>query len=277
MSVHGGRAETLTTLESCLRQFDAFKTLQEYRFSVYITLDNCTESMADAISQAYPEVRLVDSPVRLFWTNGISLAWKEAALSECDFYLWIKKGAKLMDHSLAVLLEISYHLRDKAIVTGTVASPDGQILKGGRTRSGKLIQPDPVIPLPCEIFDGDIVLVPHYVYSVLGKMDRKFVHSFGDYDYAVRAQKEEITVAIAPGILALREDDHMFPVWRDGNKSLRERYAAVSGPEGKPFRERFMYDMRRRGVAYAVFNFISENLKILFPQNGSTLFSRLFR
>ena len=44
----------------------------------------------------------------------------------------------------------------------------------------------------CETFNGNIVLIPHYVHELIGFNDPYFHHSLGDLDYGMRANKAGI-------------------------------------------------------------------------------------
>lgn len=41
----------------------------------------------------------------------------------------------------------------------------------------------------CEYFNGNIVLIPQAVYSVVGMNNPSYSHSIGDFDYGLRAKK----------------------------------------------------------------------------------------
>ena len=148
---------------------------------------------------------------------------------------------------------------------GTAEDRLGRLSYGGRTKYGRIITPDPMIPEPCDIFNGNLVLVPDFVYRRLGTLDRIYSHSFGDFDYGVRAAKKNLTAVVAPGVLAECDRNEALPKWRDPAFSLKVRYASIMGPKGRPFKEQFIYDFRAFGPVRAMLHFLSLNLKVLFP------------
>ena len=143
---------------------------------------------------------------------------------------------------------------------------DGTLVYGGRTRSGKLIVPDATIPVPCQFFDGSLVLVPRHAFKVIGTVDVEFQQVLGTWDYGVRAGKAGISRVIAPGILATCDKAPGKPVWQDASYSLAERYRALRSPEGRPFSQKFTYDLRRRGLGFAIWGFIMINLRTIFAR-----------
>lgn len=266
MSVFNRKKSTLECLSSCVSQTDMIAKSGKYEFSYYVTEDGCTDGTADALSEMFPDIVLIHGDGTLFWNRGMCAAWNRAAVDSPDFYIWLNDDTMLRDGAVSVLLDNSAALGHRAIVAGTAAGSDGSLSYGGRTRRGRIITPDEIIPVACDIFNGNLVLVPSYVYRKLGTMDPCYSHSFGDFDYGIRADKAGITAVVAPGILADCDRNPGIPKWRDSSVSLRERYRAVLSPKGRPFKEQFVYDFRSHGILKAVFHFLSVNLRVLFPK-----------
>lgn len=266
LSVFNRKESTLQCLARCYEQISAFRASGKYKFDIYLTEDGCTDGTAEAVASEFPEVRIVHGDGSLFWNRGMCAAWNEAAKEGYDFYLWINDDTMIRPGAFAILLENSSSLGHKAIVVGTASDSKGSLSYGGRTRKGKIISPDPMIPVACDIFNGNLVLVPRYVFKILGTMDPRYSHSFGDFDYGVRAMKKGITEVVAPGILADCDRNPGYPKWRNPSIPLRERYAALLSPKGRPFGEQFLYDRRCFGSIKAVVHFFSLNLRVLFPK-----------
>ncbi|MGM9747218.1 MAG: glycosyltransferase family 2 protein [Candidatus Cryptobacteroides sp.] len=266
LSVYNRREKTLSCIEACYRQFEDFKAEGEYGFRIYMVDDGCTDDTAQYVAERFPEVVIIKGTGNLFWNRGMILAWNTAAKYNPDFYLWLNDDTVLKEGAMASLLENSAFLRHKAIVVGSTESANGVLSYGGRTKKGKLKIPDPMIPIACDIFNGNIVLVPDSVYKVLGTLDPLYSHGFGDYDYGIRAKRAGIDSVIAPGICGQCDRNPGIPKWRDSKYSLRERYKALTSPKGRPFKEQFVYDNRNGGLLWAVFHFFSLNLKVLFPK-----------
>jgi len=266
LTVFNRREMTLSCLRSCYAEIDALKAEAKYSFSVYMTDDGSTDGVSEAVSEKFPDVHIIKGDGSLYWNRGMIAAWNEAAKEDYDFYLWMNNDTVPVENAFSVLLENSSYLRHRAIVVGTAEDSDGQLSYGGRTRKGRIVRPDPEIPVPCDIFNGNMVLVPSCVYKTLGTMDPKFSHGFGDFDYGIRAVKEGLTAVVAPGILAVCDRNPGIPKWRDSSLALKERYSAVMSPKGRPFREQFLYDVRKSGAVAAVAHFLSLNVKVLFPK-----------
>lgn len=266
MTCYNRREKTLSCLFDCYRQIDAMSGSGTYSFSCYLVDDGSTDGTAEAVAQQFPQVRIIRSDGNLYWNQGMRLAWDTAASEkDFDFYLWINDDIRLHEGAIASLLENSEFFRHKAIVAGTAVDQDGNISYGGRTRSMKLIEPDPTIPVPCYLFNGNLVLVPKAAYSVLGNLDPSYTHSFGDFDYAVRAAWKDIPKVVCPGILCDCDRNPGIPAWADPADTLRKRYHSLLSPKGRPLGEQFRFDVRYMGLIRAVLHFISLNAKVLFP------------
>lgn len=265
MTVHNRRDKTLACLHDCYLQIDLLKGHGDIKFTVYMVDDGCTDGTSEAVSEAFPQTVIIKGDGNLYWNQGMRLAWATAASHRPDFYIWLNDDTLMREGALACLMETSTFLRNRAIVVATAAGKDGQITYGGRGKGGKLVNPDPVIPVPCWTFNGNLVLVPSYVYRMLGSLDVHYSHSFGDFDYGVRARKAGIVAVVAPGILCTCERDHGLPKWANARYPLRDRFAFLTSPLGRPPKEQFLYDCRSQNIAFAVLHFMSLLLKVLFP------------
>lgn len=183
-------------LLECQRQVDAVSA--EGRYSFDLLLNN-------------------DGP------DGYQAAWKKASEEEPDFYFWIDQDVFLSEGALASFLENSEFLRHKAVIAGTVSRPDKGLLFGGRTRRGKLIEPDPVIPVPCQLYDMSLLLVPAYVFTQLENPTDFFRQSLFDYAYGSKVAEAGVARVIAPGIMATTGRKLESPVWRNPNCTLKDK------------------------------------------------------
>ena len=264
MTVHNSREKVHAFLDNCYRQIDAMKGETMHSFSIYVFDDGSVDGTSDDIREYFPGVILIKGDGGNYWSQGMRLAWEEASKQDYDFYIWANVNTVLKEGAIAAVIENSQYLGNKAIITGTAVDENGQLSAGGRTKANKLVVPDPVIPVPCFTMNGNFVLVPRYVYKLLGNIDPSYHHALGDYDYGVRAFKLGLTRVVAPGILASYTSGSSVPRWRDASYVVKERYRYFFSPKGKPPKEQFLYDMRSAGFFQAIAHFISLNMKVIF-------------
>ena len=182
LTVFNRREKTLECLDICYRQIDAMKSEGTYDFQIYMVDDGSSDGTSDAVRETFPQTSVIRGDGGLYWNQGMRLAWDTAALQHPDFYIWINDDTFLRQNALRTLMETSSFLKHRAIVAGSAEDSAGRLSYGGRTKYGKLVTPDPTIPVPCFTFNGNIVLIPSYVYRILGNLDEHYQHGFGDYD-----------------------------------------------------------------------------------------------
>lgn len=244
MTVHNCKNKTLSFLEDCYRQIDTMKGKYDYSFSFYVLDDGSIDGTSEEILNNFPEINLIKGNGQLYWSRGMSLVWKEAALKDYDFYFWLNVDTILKEDAIASMMENSRFLGHRAIIAGTAVNEEGSITSGGLTKAGKHVIPEKVIPVPCYTINGNLVLIPRYVYKILGNIDPHYRHYFGDLDYGVRAYKVGIVRVVAPGILATYSPKEETPKLFNS--------------------EQFLYDLRSAGFFHAISHILSLNMKVLF-------------
>ncbi len=260
------KEKTLECLRNCGAQADFLRVEGKYSVDVYMTDDGSTDGTPEAVAAEFPEVCVIRGDGTLYWNRGMHAAWTEAAKEDYDFYIWLNDDTVLERGAFAVLLENSAFLGHNSILVGTAVDSNGAYSYGGRTISGRIVPPDPDIPIVCDIFNGNFVLVPKAVYETVGMLDPFYCHSFGDYDYGVRAAKAGVASLVAPGILGKCDRNPGLPKWRDASLSVGERFRALRDPKGRPFKEQFVYDTRSANFFKAVGHYVSIFFKVLFPR-----------
>ena len=183
-------------LEECQKQIDAVASEGRYSFSIFLNYEGAA---------------------------GYQAMWEKAAKEGNELFLWVDQDLMLAEDALASFLENSEFLRHKAIIAGTVASPDRTLLFGGRTRRGRLITPDPVIPVPCQLFDLSVALVPGYAFSALDAPADFFRPDLLYYGYGRKLSKAGVARMVAPGIMAVTERETVIPSWKDPDSTMKEK------------------------------------------------------
>lgn len=264
MTMYNAKGKIVDFLNSCYTRLDAMKTDDKFDFTLYLVDDSSDDNSAETVRQNFPQVILIQDDRKLYHNRGMRLAWSVAAKEDYDFYLWIDTNLNLKDDAIATLMETSGYLGHKAIVVGSVSDTSGTLRLGGRTKSGRLLNPDSILPLPCFTMNGNLILVPRYVYKIVGNLDEHYTQHYGDMDYAVRARKLGLTCVVAPGILAEKQINAGLPVWRNPSYSLRERVRFFRSPMGCPSKEHLRYDVRSLGLIQALIRYFSRLLMLVF-------------
>ena len=155
--------------------------------------------------------------------ESLRAACQQALEAGSDFLLFADALLRPAPAALDIFLENDVFLRHQAILVGTVAGPDGQLLFGGRSRRGRLVQPDLTIPVPCQFFDMSCVLVPAGVFSRFRSPDDLLRRTFWDFGYGQKVAMAGVPRMVAPGILARMDHNPLVPLWQDPETPLWRR------------------------------------------------------
>jgi GT2 family glycosyltransferase len=265
LTCHNRKEKTLLCLSAlykCILQ-------EKYAFEVFLADDGSTDGTVQVVREEFPQVNIIQGDGNLYWNRGMHKAWKTAAeTKDYDYYLWLNDDTILFSYALQELLECSISENDGKIICGSTCSTSNRetITYGGRTK-GKLMSPTGE-KQTCENFNGNIVLIPRYVYHNLGLNDPVFHHSWGDLDYGLRAGKLGIDSIVAPLFSGLCDRDRQIPEYVNPNISLFQRFKKLYSPRGNNPHEVFIYVKRHDGLLKAIKLYISVHWKALFPYLG---------
>lgn len=196
ITIYDGDDRSTGCLEECQKQVDAIAAEGKYSFSIFINNEG---------------------------EKGYNALWSKAVAEGFDFYIWMDYSLRLSEGALASLLENSGFLRHKAVFAGTVAGDNKELLFGGRNRRGKIIEPDPTIPVPCHLYDLSLTLVPSYAVSSLENPSDIIHSSLLEYGFGSKVAKAGIARVVAPGVLASTSRKVDMPVWKNPDKPLGDR------------------------------------------------------
>lgn len=164
------------------------------------------------------------------------------------------------------LLLSSNECLNKSVIIGSTSAigNDKEITYGGRTKTKGLLIPNGRLQ-PCELINGNIVLIPRYVYQQVGTNDPYFQHAIGDNDYGYRVIEAGLKNMVAPEILGECDLHEQPDTWRDSSKPFRVRWKALRKPTGIQPEQFFIYEYRHYGLFIAIFHYITTNLHAICP------------
>jgi GT2 family glycosyltransferase len=86
MTCYNRREKTLACLRALKEATKAAAGISDT--DVYLVDDGCTDGTAEAVRLSFPNVQIVAGTGSLYWCGGMRLAWREAAKSRYDAYVW---------------------------------------------------------------------------------------------------------------------------------------------------------------------------------------------
>ena len=207
------------------------------------------ESTEELLAECRRQIDLIPSDeytFEMFVNPDLDEAWRSAG--EKDFYIWLHGLVMLTEGALYSILDNSSFLGDRALLVGTVQDAEGNIVSGGFSRNRRLLQPDPVIPVACKMFDGLFALIPQVVYKRIGVLGGRYRGQLAGFDYAMRARKVGYPSVIAPGITCT------CPVRPDPDRTLAAD---------------FLLDLRTKGLFTAIWYFLRSAIRRFVIHNLS--------
>jgi len=265
LACHNRKEKTLC----CLRSLFSCTLPENCELHVYLTDDGSTDGTAEGVKEKFPDVKIVQGNGNLFWNRGMNLAWKTAAKErDYDFYLWLNDDTNLYSNSLAELFQVSQSKNNKSIICGsTSAVSDKKTITygGGKFINGIVILVPNGKAQECECFNGNVVLIPKYIFNKVGFNDSFYNHSFGDIDYGLTAQKKGIESYVSPNILGECEGhSEKIPIWDNSEYSLKKRWQNLHSPLGLNPRELFYFNKKHFGILFAIRRHISIYIRVVF-------------
>ncbi|MDD2799754.1 MAG: glycosyltransferase family 2 protein [Bacteroidales bacterium] len=267
LTCHNRQDKTLSCLQNLYRQHGLGNIFQ---LSTFLVDDASTDGTADAVKLLFPQVNIIDGDGTLYWNRGMYKAWEAASKQTFDAYIWLNDDTNLYDDAIETLINAMEETRSQAIICGTIESPTqpGEVSYGGSTYANqifKMNQPSGALA-KCDTINGNCVLVPHAVFTVVGNLDWTFRHAIGDHDYSLRAQKAGFESYTTGSFIGTCPRNATLPKWCLPEIRFTERVRNLYSPLGNSHPlHYFKYENRHFGLIIAVKHFVTIHLRVLIP------------
>jgi GT2 family glycosyltransferase len=198
--------------------------------------DGSSDDTVDAISFIYPEATVLHGDGNCFWAKSMSLAEKEALAERpsADYILWLNDDVVLEPSSVTRLLTAAMCHPDSVICGAVRSENDREVTYSGLVSAGKhplrlrLVEPDKSEVIPVDTFNGNIVLVPSHIASLIGGIDGEYSHALADIDYGFRCSRARVPVLLAPATYGICERN---PV-QDQSQPISRQWKSYVGVKG---------------------------------------------
>ncbi|MGQ1911610.1 glycosyltransferase family 2 protein [Marinifilum sp. RC60d5] len=236
---------------NCLEKIYQLNLPTNVKLDIFLTNDGCTDGTPEAIRELYPQVHIINGNGTLYWNKGMHLAWQVAAKSNYDYYLWLNDDTFLDENCIEILLKASNVKSNKAIIAGAVEDFNRtQMTYGGLKKNQKKVIPNGTIQ-KIDCFNGNIVLIPSYVYNIVGNLDYFYNHTRGDSDYGLRANKLGVKSYEAPIYCGQCESHDTLNSCFDPANSLAKRWNSLHSIKGMPPKIEFYYWRKHSSFIFA--------------------------
>jgi GT2 family glycosyltransferase len=247
----------------CLRRLHSQVLPKNVVIETILVDDGSTDGTREAVLAEFPTTRVLRGDGTLYWCGGMRMAWRDAAISNPEFYLLANDDTLLEPNAVSSLLDLTPTPNTLVIAVAAICDDNtGQASYGGIRKNKGLVAPSGR-PEPCDTFNGNAVLVPRKVFLNLGLLHEVYTHGMGDFDYGYEATRRGIQVVQSASFLGTcsRNDDK--GTWRDRSLARAKRWQLLRTPKGLPFREWLVYNSRNAGWKWPV-KTLSPYLRVLF-------------
>jgi len=243
---------------ACLQALGRARRPPHVDLTVYLVDDGSRDGTAEAVRQAFPEVRLLQGDGTLYWNGGMRKAFSAAMQDDPDDYLWLNDDTVLDPDALmrlwACRLALSVSSPGPSLIVGATRDPQTGILTyGGLVRRDRR-SPYHLVNLPagqepqrCRSLNGNCVLVPAAVARTLGNLDPGFTHALGDFDYGLRADDAGFGVWMAPGFVGTCPRNAALVLSPEVARSVRRRLQHACSVKQVPPKAWWIYTRRHCG------------------------------
>lgn len=250
----------------CLQELSKQILKEDINKDIYITDGGSNDGTFEEVKEKFPKVD-IEVKNGVFWNRGMHRSWERAAANKkYDYFLWLNDDVTLSSDCIQTLIDASKEKEDKAIIVGaTTDTKTKQKLTYGGRIEGKGIPPINGKLTKVDYFNGNIVLVPAFVYDTLGNLDYYYTHSKGDFDYGIRAKKAGIEVFQCGKALGECDEHPRIDRWCDPEVPFKDRWKMLYKPNGMPPHETFHLE-KKTNIAEALFHYFTVHLRCVFPQ-----------
>jgi GT2 family glycosyltransferase len=221
--------------------------------------DGSTDGTAESVRHRHHWVELVQGTGDLFWNRGMNLAFAVALDRPGDVFLWLNDDTFLHRDAVLRLLQTQDLVRSRSqaealIVGSTRDASTGEHTYGGWLAEGRLRRFSyrrvwsADAALPCDVMNGNCVLIPRKVAASVGNLDPVFEHAMGDTDYALRSRRAGFAIHVAPGWVGTCSVNATQGSFLDSQLDLRTRWRKMMHRKGLPPRS-WLHFTRRHGGA----------------------------
>lgn len=264
--------KTITSLTALYRAFE--QSDKSWTMSVYLTDDGSTDGTSKAVSENFPEVHILNGNGALYWAGGMRNSWKEAVKGDYDAYLLLNDDTNVYPNLFDAVgksneFAVSNYGSEGVYVGSTVDANSKRLSYGGAVFTNKFLakirrlEPQKE-PVPCELGNANIMWVSKNVVDKVGTLSEGYVHGMADYDYTLKASKNNLPVLLMPGVVGECINDHSDKYQKFFKLPLKERYKMLLNPIGFDFVSQ-SHHMKKHFPLRFPFFVLAGYFKVLLP------------
>ena len=272
LTSYNRKENTLACLESILKQ----KNYSNSKYSVFLVIDGSTDGTEESVREQFPFVNIINGDGSLFWAGGMRLCYKSVINTKenFDFFLLLNDDTVLFENAFEILVDDFKTINNQdAILVGSTKGNNGRINEftyGGRlllnnyNSKSKILIPNNT-PQICHLGNANILQIPSGVISKIGFLSNKFTHGIADFEFTLRAKKNNINSYISSQYLGICHiGDNQVKAWANKSCNLKDRINYLYSPKGLAYKE-YLYFIKKYFPFYLAQAWTLLWIKTFFP------------
>lgn len=258
----------ISTLE-CLKRLSVAAAHADLEYQIYLFDDGSTDGTVEAVLREHPESLVERGDGNQFWNRSMHAVFDTARKGDHPFYLWLNDDTMLAPEALRLMLDAQSGAPRRIVVGAVCDTPGGAITYGGMRRVNPLwrpflyrLVPPTGQPEPVDVMNGNVVLIPRDVATLLGNIEYTFEHGMGDIDYALRATRSGCQLLQTAEFVGTCSRNSVGGTHRDRNLPVRQRIRYAFSKKGLPLMSWSLMCWRHGGMLFPI-HFVWGYLRII--------------
>lgn len=243
--------------------------------SIYLTDDGSTDGTSQAVSESFPNVKILKGDGDLYWAGGMRNSWREALKGNYDGYILLNDDTFVFENVVVEIKQgIDYcfdnYNKNGIIIGSTKDQSSNDFTYGGSVFINKFMGTyTKLIPngsfQDCQLGNGNIMFVHKDVVNEIGILGEEYIHGVADFDYTLNASKCNIPILVLPHYSgycsANTENKNKYFL---NLKSIKKRYNYLMSPTGLALKDNLCFQKKYFPMRF-YFVLIIAYFKVLFP------------
>ncbi|WP_182440681.1 MULTISPECIES: glycosyltransferase [Clostridia] len=249
--------KTRNCILSLQQSLNSYHEKLETKF--FVCDDASNDGTIDMLRALGNNIEIIVGDGNLFWAKGMAAALDVAEKRTTDFFLMVNDDVEFYENVIPIMFEKMNSCEKPTVIVGaTQSKDDGSFSYGGHWWNGKAIGKT-ITPVPpdtksdmCNLANWNCILIPKEIYYTVGQIDRKYEHSFADFDYSNRVVAAGFEMRVAGKYIGRCDRNFNKNTWRDKELSIQKRITLLHKPNGFPPKSSWRYARKYYGWAAPV-------------------------
>lgn len=242
--------------KKCIDSILAENTEGQYAFYFFITDDGSTDNTREIIEQyrekySDSDFIVLNGTGNLFWNKGMHLAYGTALKNKVDYYLWVNNDvvfARGFLNGILVDQKTAIERSRYSLICGAVSYHNSNEWSYGGVKNLSAINPyKRKILIPsgsiqeCDCINGNCLLIPYETALLVGNLDERYEHGFGDFDYGYKLKAAGGKAYVASNYVGQCDRNASKGTWNDPSVPFIDRIKKKNRPNGQPYKSHKLF------------------------------------